>query len=379
MENDATEIVGAFTDAAQWDAVNKTVISVRDGVLEYLGSELGIEPPDKTFTVFRSPATIANVANAMSQIPLTDEHVEVGSDVLAPVGKVVDAEMIDLIDAETGSKLAIKNSVQVEDFFLDSLAQGGRELSLGYNARLIPHDEFDFEQRDIDPHHLAIVEVGRCGPVCRFVDHSKKEKDTVAKKLHKVFNDQEGSPNLEQIVEIAQALPDALRKMPVDKLQEMLPMLQEIVAVGKGVSEGALEDVDTEEEEIVDAGGLGEPPKPRNEDEDMKDADKEEKVAVKDSVEFKDAMVKAVDSAVSKHTDVLVKAKEFVAEDYVFADKSTIQIMRDAVATIHDKEEFSDEELPVAFKMLKTPASNLSQFGDSAKGGRFATVADKEL
>ena len=47
---------------------------------------------------------------------------------------------------------------------LDTLNAGKKELSLGYDARLIPSDKYDFEQRDIVPHHLAVVEAGRCGP-----------------------------------------------------------------------------------------------------------------------------------------------------------------------------------------------------------------------
>lgn len=357
------DIVGTFQDAVKWDGKNKTAISVRDGVLEYLGAELGIEPPDKTFTIYRSPATIANVAKGMNGIPLTDNHVEVGATVSSPIGSVVDAVMIDMIDGSTNSKLAIKNSVNVDESFLTELTDGKRELSLGYDARLVPHDEFDFEQRDIKPHHLAVVDAGRCGHECRFIDRSPKEIKTV--KIHKVFADAEGTPNLEQIVEIAQALPEALKSVPMDKLQEILPTLQEIVVMagGKEEAEEAPEAPDKEEKEKVDA--------PDAEGE-------EEKTPIKDTAEFKDAVLAAVKSAVNDRTETLVKSMDFLAEDYSFEDKSTAQIKRDALATIHGKTEFEDSELSVAFKMLKTPATDVSKFGDSA-AGKFSQLKDKEL
>ena len=36
-----------FADRVEVDTQNKTAISVRDGVLEYMGSEIGMEPEDE--------------------------------------------------------------------------------------------------------------------------------------------------------------------------------------------------------------------------------------------------------------------------------------------------------------------------------------------
>ena len=64
-----------FADIATYSDTERTAVSVRDGVLEYLGAELGLEPADHVFNVYRSPATIANAAYAMAGIPLTGNHV----------------------------------------------------------------------------------------------------------------------------------------------------------------------------------------------------------------------------------------------------------------------------------------------------------------
>ena len=58
----------AFSDAVTYDGQMKAAISVRDGVLEYLGSELGMSPADKIFYVYRSPATIASAARCSRRV-----------------------------------------------------------------------------------------------------------------------------------------------------------------------------------------------------------------------------------------------------------------------------------------------------------------------
>ena len=55
-----------FTQGVSFiDSLNtekRTVISIRDGVQEYLGLELGLEPFDKVFKIYRSPETIRRVS-----------------------------------------------------------------------------------------------------------------------------------------------------------------------------------------------------------------------------------------------------------------------------------------------------------------------------
>lgn len=363
-------LIGTFADSVTWNDQEKTAVSVRDGVLEYLGAELGLEPADKTFTVYRSPATIARANAAMAGVPLTDEHVTVGDDVRNPVGSVLDSEIIDFIDESTASHLALRNRVKITDAITGALQTGKRQLSLGYNANLVPHERFDFEQTNIQPHHLAVVPAGRCGSACSFIDRQPTEVEPMKTKqktgdqpeLHTAFVDAEGQPNLQQIVEIAQQLPEALKSVPMDKLQEIMPTLQEIVSMG-GAPAAAEEEPALEDEET--------PP----EEEPMEDEDKPS-VPVTDTAEFKDA----VTGAIRRHTEVIEKAKTFVDESYQFAGKTTDQIMRDTLAVEHGKQEFSDAELSVAFKLLKKSGTDLRKFGDaSASAGKFSSIADKEL
>ena len=54
----------------------RTVISIRDGVQEYLGVELGIEPLDKVFRIYRSPETIRKLKDTLVGIPLIENQFE---------------------------------------------------------------------------------------------------------------------------------------------------------------------------------------------------------------------------------------------------------------------------------------------------------------
>jgi hypothetical protein len=383
-----TTLTGHFNDELPYDKQSKTAISFRDGVLEYLGSELGIEPADKLFTVYRSPATIANAARLMDKLPLTDEHVSLDEPPTSPVGSVVDATMADLFDDNTSSTVGVRNRIEVTDAISGALETGKRQLSLGYGADLVPHVKWDFEQKEILPHHLAVVQVGRCGPSCAFIDRKPNEGDNMPQgkkegqktntpadngskvELTAVFTDAEGAPNMEQIVEVFQQLPEAARKVPIDVLQKFLPQLQELVALAGGAN--GTDVPESDEGEDMDA-GMGEDMTDEGEDMEKKD--------YTDTAAFKDAIAKAVRDDRERHGRVIDKAKNFVDESYSYHGKSTEQIMRDALATEYADAEIADTELDVAFKLLKRTESNLKNFGDGAadaSAGKFDSLKTKE-
>jgi len=355
-----------FNDKLEFNATRKMAVSVRDGVLEYLGAEIGMEPSDKIFTVYRSPATIANVADKMVGIMLSDEHVSLDAEVPKPVGSVETSEMVDLFDHTSNSSLAIQNKVQVADEMMSALQNGKRELSLGYKADLVPHDKYDLEQRDIMPHHLAIVDQGRCGPACSFLDKKEIEK------MKKIFLDAKGNPNLEEIVKIASQLPEALKKLPMDKLTEIMPTLQEIVSIAAAAETPASE---TPEGEEMEEEASDQEMEESEEQEEMEDEEsKENKTPITDSQEFQDALK----TSMERHSSAVDKAKCFLDDNYTFANKSTEQIMRDALATEHGEKSFEDSELDVAFKMLKKTESKNKNFGDS-QDQAWEQLNDKEL
>lgn len=367
-----------FSDLASYSSADKTAVSVRDGVLEYLGVELGLENKDKVYTVYRSPATIANAAYNMVGIPLTDNHVSLDIDPPTTDSSVTESKVIDLVDEATGSRIGIQNKLKLSESSMLMLADK-KQLSLGYYADLITHSKWDFEQVDIIPHHLAVVSEGRCGSLCSFIDRkfsNPNPREGNMLKIHKMFLDAEGGVNLEQIVEMATALPDAIRKVPVDRLKKIMPALQEIMGYAKeqGVEieseEMADEDME-EKEEILDAD--------KSED---KEEDKEE-----DKPKFSDAQMKKVldkekakfaDSEVKRYSEVVNKARNFLDADYDFVGKSANKLMRDALAT-QSIDKFEDAELSVAFKLLRKQDTDYSNFGDSKPDGGLTARIKKSM
>jgi hypothetical protein len=197
------------------------------------------------------------------------------------------------------------------------------------------------------------------------------------KKLHKAFCDAEGALSLAQIVELAAGLPEAIKNVPADKLSELLPALQEIMAAAEAAgvesapTDPVVEEVpvmtDEEASLLVDESAVtGDP---------VKVTDSMRKVLAQ---KFGDATRRAVDSAVKVHASVIDKARTILPETYSFADKSTAQLMRDALAVEHGSQKFSDSELSVAFKLLKKSGGEYQNFGDRAADDNSLTARLKK-
>lgn len=374
-----------FADLATYSVKDRTAVSVRDGVLEYLGAELGLEPADRIFTVYRSPATIANAAYKMAGIPLTDEHISMDGPAPDTGSTVIESEVIDQIDEPTHSRLAVRNKLVVSDAMSVMLADKN-QLSLGYYGDLVPHSRWDFEQVNIVPHHLAAVPVGRCGPLCSFLDRKppkqpQPQEGKEMPKLHKAFQDADGAVSLEQVMEIAMGLPEAIKKVPVDQLGKIVPALQEVMSYAK--EQGAMPSEPP-------ADGEGEGAMPTEDEGDMpakesEFADSLSKVIGKKvtSSAMVDGAIKAhaqkfADAEVKRYAEVVNKARNFLDADYDFTGKTANQVMRDALAT-QSTDQFEDSELSVAFKLLRKSNTDYRAFGDQKPDGGLTARIAKDL
>jgi hypothetical protein len=373
IEEQQKTIKRHFSDIAAFSPTERTAVTVRDGVLEYLGVELGLEPADKVFTVYRSPATIANAAYCMQGIPITDEHVSLDGDRPDTGSTVTTSEVIDQIDEPTHSRLAVRNKLSVSDAMSVTL-QDKRQLSLGYGADLIPHSKWDFEQVGIVPHHLAVVPAGRCGPLCSFLDRKPEsiiqpQEEKEMSKFHKAFLDADGAISLEQIVEMATGMSEAIRKVPVSELPRITEPLLEIMSYAK--EQGALPEEATaeestgEEEETMEDEETSEEEKPK-----FTDADFRKKLDTEKS--------KFADAEVKRYAEVVNKARNFVDAEYDFVGKTANRVMRDSLAT-QSTDKFEDAELSVAFKLLRKPDTDYSKFGDSHPDGGLTARIKAEM
>ncbi len=383
-----------FSDKSlfSFDAKTKKLVSCRDGIQEYLGAEISEDlDPGKTYTVYRSADTISAIKSAMDGLPITDEHIDFIDDIPESLilGKILTTS---LEDAENKSLASTVNLVHDTDINTGKLKGDKKELSLGYLSDIVKHNTYDFEQKNIIPHHLAIVAAGRCGDSCKFLDNRKGE--SMKDKLKGIFKDAEGeSVNMEAVVEIVAQLPEAIKKLPVDKLNEIAPMLKEIMQLAK-VGDISEEDQDKDkviaehEEKMSD---MEEKSKAAEKEMEAKDekignlesqlAEFEGKEKMTDSQAFKDAVTAAAKTLTQErmrdYSGIVEKAKFFVSDDFEFAGKTPCEIMDAAVAAhIGDDHGFKDEALETAFAVLKKTA-DYREFGD--KANKWDEAKDKEV
>ena len=360
-----------FVAVAVLDADSKRIQSVRDGVQDYLGVELGIQPYEELFTVYRSPETIAAITNPMVGLPIVQGHVSNTEPVPegAAIGSVLDSEVTEYINDSTDSSLILQNSISVSDELIRCATKGQKYFSLGYMGNLREHEVYDFEQYDIVPKHLGLVDSPRGGETLTFMDGKPR--------MYKLFTDADGTLNMERTVEIAQALPEAMRKMPMEKLMEVLPMMQEIVEMANmsggempaGENNDADEDMDMDDQKMMDGDtsveeDLNDQEMPMKKEDDMEDQ--------KNYTDAK-TVQKMIQNEVRRTAQITEKARKILPDTYNFADASPDQIMRDALALYYPEDNFADNEVSTAFKLLKVN-NNYQNFGDSSSTKDYTNV-----
>jgi hypothetical protein len=335
--------IGHFKDSATVDAVTKTAVSVRDGVLEYAGAELGLNPPDRVFSVYRSPATIANAAMRMLNVPVTDGHIDMSAAIADKQGgMVMSAEMFDAADSSTSTTIAVRNKLSINDELLATVTSGTSQLSLGYTAEIIEviGKAYDFEQRNISPHHLAVVPAGRCGSMCSFVDHAPPTPQKPPRKESTTMN-----TLMALLQRFADSQADGKTKMTEEEIKaDALAALPELIP------------------------------------EKLEDAAKPEQTRFEDTKSFADAVAAAAAEQAKQYIKTVDMARQHLPAEYKFADKSAAQIMRDAIAT-QNSNQFTDSELPVAFKMLAKPVAKslYPSFGEDVNQGAWDKVKNSKL
>lgn len=225
-----------LSDAANFNRQTRTVISARDGVMEYLGIEIGQSPPWKIFTVYRSPETVIQTAKLLDGLPVTDDHVDDDNPVREEdqISEILTTEVIPMVDKSLDSTIAVRHTIADSNSVVSLIERGNKNLSLSAKAFLIPHEKYDFEAIAVNPHHLAMLRHARCGDACTLVD--RKPENLPMEKLKALLitlKDQAGEVTMQQIVEMVAALPDAIKNVPVDSLQALVEPIREVIEISK--------------------------------------------------------------------------------------------------------------------------------------------------
>jgi len=74
-----------------------------------------------------------------------------------------------------GDITIIGDLVVFDESLIQKIANGKRELSVGYAYQIATDDDGNFEMRNLVANHIACVESGRAGPEIRILDHDLKE------------------------------------------------------------------------------------------------------------------------------------------------------------------------------------------------------------
>ena len=363
-----------FTDSVTISEGGDKLVSVRDGVVDYLGKEIGHPDFYKSFKVYRSPETVRQIADQIVGVPITRDHVDID---LAPtniIGEITGSEVVEWIDSETLTTLAVENTFSIND----SEDINGNHVSIGFRADLVkadPSEPYDFIQENMVIHHVAKLgdEVnGRCGSICTF-------KDEESMKFKFKFADEEGSMNLEELSQLIHELPSAIADMDVEKAKAFLISLKKLYDEVLADREDVKKEIEVEE--VVESADEA----PESEkvdstdseieeeefvDEDLSEDEKEiVKVTGADSRANLDSITSFIDSrvqlAAKDHAMAVAKGREFLSESYSFADKSANQIKRDAIATMRTEKFADGVQLDTAFLMLekKSAYANFSDAG----------------
>lgn len=164
------------------------------------------------------------------------------------------------------------------------------------------------------------------------------------------FKDEEGNISLEKIMEIVQSLPQVIAEIPIDQLQEFVPIFESLIALVKPAEEEEQSEMEAQDEEA----------EPNEQEKAIQDEEMEKEEEEK---KFSDAALKNYAKAeIKKYAQVIQKAKNFLDADYNFADKSANEIMKDTLSQ-YSNEKFEESELSIAFKLLKKQ-NDYQNFGD---------------
>jgi hypothetical protein len=376
-----------FKDNLVFNIKEKTLVSFRDGVLDYYGIQLGMQPYDKLFKVYRDPIEVMRITPLLVGLPITDDHIDMDVAPYNIIGTINTSNVETYLNPDLLSTVAIRNTADIVN---EQVIENKNDLSLGFFADLEEakeSDPFDFKQVNIVPHHVASVEEGRCGDKCKFGDEvamSKKTKaaikDSVTSQVKK-FTDKlkalkDGETmTLRELSEMIMAFPEDASYIDLDLAKELTPFLAKVAQNAEQnrtknieaenkpaeITEDNVttESTDLDELETEDEEGDADPTVKETKTEDEEsyiDADDEEddmkKVKSMDSKSLGKFIDSKIQASNKEFASVMGKAKDFLDSTYKFQDKTVKQIMRDALATQYS-EKFTDAELSTAFKLLQ--------------------------
>lgn len=154
----------------------------REGVFQYLGSEINAPEANRIYNVYRPAEEIEAAAESFKLMPFINDHEWLGQHgtpsekkgVLGVVGEGV------YFDAPY-----LRGNIKIHSSIAQDLINAGKiELSAGYKCEYVPEEgtfngqKYDYIQKNLRANHLALVREGRTGKDVRILDGSIITIDT---------------------------------------------------------------------------------------------------------------------------------------------------------------------------------------------------------
>lgn len=190
-------------------------IAARTGVYQYLSSELDLEGPERIVNVYRSPEEVFKPESMATYLDkdVTNDH----PDDLVDSKTFKDVSVGHVRGVERDGDNLIVDMIIKDQSAIDDIQSGKAELSPGYLAEYVEAPgiapdgtAYEYEQRDIQINHNAVVEAARAGKVARIFDHKPKG---VPMAQRKVFLDSKKSRSIILDEEAASVVEDAVASL----------------------------------------------------------------------------------------------------------------------------------------------------------------------
>lgn len=222
------------------------------GIQEYYGDELGLEPSDKAFKIFRGPDTVFHpdtlASGAMKPVVRDHPTEDVSPENYRRLAVGHLGETIGKLDeSRIGTAAIIFDAATIKEIQEKKRSQ----TSSGYGADIVMEpgvwqgDEYDGHfDGPMYINHLACVERGRCGPNVGFFDSEGNRMKIKFKDLKKVLDGAGVKYNADykdddeiSSEQFAKLLKDAVKQPePKDNTEEFASMLKDAMA-GMGKKE----------------------------------------------------------------------------------------------------------------------------------------------
>lgn len=227
-------------------------IAARTGVYQYLSSELDLDGPERIVNVYRSPEEVFSPESLETYISkdVTNDH----PDDLVDSTTFKDVSVGHVTAWAHDEENLVVDLIIKDQSAIDDIQSGKAELSPGYLAEYVEAHgiapdgtAYEYEQRDIQINHVAVVEAARAGKVARIFDHKPKGVPMAqrkvfldSKKSRSIILDEEAASVVEEAVTALEEVAEEAEKRADEaqaKADELTDKLEETT---KATSDAAI-------------------------------------------------------------------------------------------------------------------------------------------